>query len=195
MFLYHLDSVTGDSHARSKENPMFKILKSPAFIISIVTLLLVAAPIASAKDNNGVPSDLDQIKALLQQVLTAVTPTPPPAPQNKTRLLFAFVTNQLGLDTGLVVANTGLDSTGTIGIAGTATIYFFPASGPAIPPFVTPVIPVGGQYVTTVSTLKPGFQGYIEVVTEFPFAHGYGLLSDLGLRNFTANIPALVLPL
>jgi len=172
---------------------MFKLLKSPAIIISIVSLLLLSSPIASA--NNGVPSDLDQIKALLQQVLTAVTPPPPPVAQNKTRLLFAFVTNQAGFDTGLVVANTGLDSTGTIGIAGTATIYFFPSSGPAVPPFTTPVIPLGGQYVNTLSILKPGFQGYIEVVTQFPFAHGYGLLSDVGIRNFAANIPALVLPL
>jgi hypothetical protein len=33
------------------------------------------------------------------------------------------------------------------------------------------------------------------VVCEFPFAHGYGFLSDVGARNLAANIPALVLPL
>jgi hypothetical protein len=174
---------------------MFEISKLRTFIISIVSLLLLASPIASAKANNGVPSDLDQIKALLQQVLTALTPPPPPAPQNKTRLLFAFASSEPGFDTGIAISNTGLDSTGTIGIAGQATIYFFPASGPAVPAFVTPVIPVGGLYANQLSILRPNFRGYIEVVTEFPFAHGFGLFSDTGIRNFATTIPALVLPL
>jgi len=172
---------------------MFKSLKSPAIIISIITSLLLVSPMASA--NNGVPSDLDQIKALLQQVLTAVTP-PPPVVNNRTRLLFPFATNQAGFDTAIVISNTGADSTGTIGISGTATIYFFPASGgPAVPPVTTPSIPAGGQYTSLISTLKPGFQGYVEVVCEFPFAHGWGFFSDLGARNLGATIPALVLPL
>ena len=177
---------------------MLKPLKSSALII--VSLLLLVSPISSAfaggngNGNNGVPSDLDQIKALLNQVLAAVTP-PTPVAQNKTRLLFPFATNQVGFDTGIAISNTGADSTGTIGIAGTAMIYFFPSSGPAIPPVSTGSIAVGGQYTALISNLKPGFQGYVEVVCEFPFAHGWAFLSDVGARNLAATIPALVLPL
>jgi hypothetical protein len=179
---------------------MFKLLKLPTFIIGIVSLLFLASPIASAKannnnNNNGVPADLDQIKALLQQVLTAVAPPPPPVVNNKTRLLFPFVSNTAGFDTGISIANTGADSTGTIGISGTATIYFFPQGGGPVTSVSTGVIPVGGQYVNLASILKPNFQGYIEVVCEFPFAHGWGFLSDLGARNLAATVPALVLPL
>jgi len=45
-----------------------------------------------------------------------------------------------------------------------------------------------------ISSLAPGFQGYIEVVCDFPFGHGFGLFSDIGARNLAATIPALVLP-
>jgi hypothetical protein len=45
------------------------------------------------------------------------------------------------------------------------------------------------------SGLAPGFQGYIEVVCNFPFAHGFGFFSDVGARNLAATIPALILPL
>jgi hypothetical protein len=118
-----------------------------------------------------------------------------PPPVNKTRLLFPFATNQTGFDTAIAISNTGQDSTGTIGIAGTATIYFFPNSGAPIPPFTTPSIATGGQYLNLISVLAPGFQGYIEVVCNFPFGHGFGLVSDLGARNLAATIPALVLPI
>ena len=165
-------------------------------IATFLSLSFIASPMVLAKANdanNGVPAELDQIKALLTQVLGALTP-PTPVGQNKTRLLFPFATNQSGFDTGINISNTGADSTGTIGIAGTATIYFFPGSGAAIAPVVTPSIPVGGHYTTLISTIAPGFTGYIEVVCEFPFGHGFGFFSDLGARNLAATIPALVLP-
>src|SRR6266576_1376898 len=167
-------------------------------IVAVFGLSLTASPItfaaSTSKKTRGVPSQqLAEIKTLLTQVLDAVTPST--TAQNTTRLLFPFVSNTAGFDTGIVVSNTGLDSTGTIGIAGTATIRFFPNSGTAAAPVTTPIIPPGGQVVNLISTLAPGFQGYIEVVCNFPFAHGFGFLSDVGARNLAATIPALVLPL
>jgi hypothetical protein len=167
-------------------------------IVAVFGLSLTASPItfaaSTSKNKGGVtPQQLAQIEALLKQVLDAVTP--PTTAHNTTRLLFPFVSNTAGFDTGIVVSNAGLDSTGTVGIAGTATIFFFPNSGTAPAPFTTPNIPAGGQFVNVISALAPGFQGYIEVVCNFPFAHGFGLFSDVGARNLAATIPALVLPL
>ena len=121
------------------------------------------------------------------------TPTPTPSAQNETRLLFPFATSTNGFDTGIIISNTGKDSTGTIGVSGTATIYFFGDGAPAS--FTTPSIAPGGSYANVMSSLAPGFQGYVEVVCNFPFAHGWGFLSDVGARNLAATIPALVLPI
>lgn len=114
---------------------------------------------------------------------------------SKTRLLFPFATNQAGFDTGISIANTAADSSGgfTNGRAGTATLYFFGVNAPPAP-VVSPSIGVGATYSTSLSTSAPGFQGYVEVVCDFPYAHGYGILSDLGATKLAANIPALILP-
>src|SRR5438128_1785355 len=124
----------------------------------------MASPMAFAASgaNNGVPGDLDQIKALVTQVLNLLKPPPPPPPvaQNKTRLLFPFVTNIQGFDTAIAVSNTGVDSTGTVGISGTATIYFFGPGAPA--PVTTGTIAAGTTYTTLISLTAPGYNGYIE---------------------------------
>jgi hypothetical protein len=176
---------------------MFNRSVAVRVLIGVFSLSLIASPItfAASGANNGVPGELDQIKTLLTQVLTLLTPPPPPPPvaQNKTRLLYPFVTNVQGFDTGIAVSNTGVDSTGTVGISGTATIYFFGINAPA--PVSTGVIAAGTTYTTLVSLIAPGYNGYVEVVCNFPFAHGFGFLSDLGARNLAATIPALVLPL
>ena len=124
----------------------------------------------------------------------AQNPTPSPPPQNKTRLLFPFASNINGFDTAIVISNTGKDSTGTIGVSGTATIYFFGSGAPAAP-VTTPNIAPGTQFTDLISTIAPGFQGYVEVVCNFPLAHGWGFFSDLGARNLAASVPALVPPL
>ena len=170
---------------------MFNRSVAVKVLIGVFILSLIASPItfAASGANNGVPGELDQIKTLLTQVLTLLTPPPPPPPvaQNKTRLLYPFVTNIIA------VSNTGVDSTGTVGISGTATIHFFGLNAPA--PVSTGVIAAGTTYTTLVSVIAPGYNGYVEVVCNFPFAHGFGFLSDLGARNLATTIPALVLPL
>jgi hypothetical protein len=127
----------------------------------------------------------------------------------QTRLLFPFVTDQAGFDTGITVSNTGLDSTGQVGVAGKCTIHYFgqvaaggPASAPA-PQTTNAAIPPGGQLVFLLSsgggfgiTGAPNFQGYLEIVCGFPYAHGYGLVTDgpIGTARIGSSIPVLVLP-
>ena len=179
----------------------------PVRLVAILfAVSLVVIPSLSAAADNSVPTRLAKIEALLQQIADDVA-LPPPVPQTQTRLLFPFVTNQAGFDTGISIANTGLDSTGTIGQAGKVTIHYYGtvagSPGPFAPQTTTADILPGASVVFVVSTGGgngitglPGFQGYIEVVCDFPFAHGFSLITDgpIGAARVGTTGPALVLP-
>jgi hypothetical protein len=112
-----------------------------------------------------------------------------------TRLLFPFVSNQAGYDTGIVIANTTSDPFGTAATNGNATIYFFGPTAPTTNPYTTPTIAAGSVYTVQLSLLASGYQGYLIVVCNFPMAHGYGdLLSGTGSSSTSTMTPALVLP-
>ena len=87
-----------------------------------------------------------------------------------TTLLFPFVTNQLGFNTGLVLTNASKE-------AGSCTIGY---SGPDAPDDMMTPEPVAGgaQWVDLVSTIAPGFQGYITASCEFRNAHGFAFITD-----------------
>ena len=104
----------------------------------------------------------------------------------KTYLLFPFVTNQAGFDTGISIANTGKDPSGNSGLDGTIVLSYYGASAPAAD-FTTPIVTQGNAYVNTASILAPSFQGYIIASCNFPFAHGFTFISDLGARNFATS--------
>lgn len=168
-----------------------------------LALCVVMVTVTSAQ-GNGIPERLSRIETLLGQILESIM-SEPPAVENTTRLLFPFVSNQAGFDTGVSVSNTGLDSSGTVGKSGTCTVRYYGqvAGGGAVPAPQTTnaAIPVGGQLVFLLSgggtfgiAGAPGFQGYIEIDCAFPFAHGFGFLSDAGARSLATTIPVLVLP-
>ena len=87
-----------------------------------------------------------------------------------TTLLFPFVTNQLGFNTGLVITNA---SDGK----GSCTIGY---SGPDAPDdMMTPESVEGGaQWVDLLSTIAPEFQGYITATCEFRNAYGFAFITD-----------------
>lgn len=131
----------------------------------------------------------------------------PPAPPPLTRLLATFVSAQAGFDTGVSVANTGRDHTGDVGQPGRCTIYYFGSvagGGAAPPPQTTNAdIPPGGQLTFVLSsgggfgiTGTPGFQGYLEIVCAFDFAHGFAFMTDgpIGQAKVAASPPVIVLP-
>ena len=167
-----------------------------------LALCLIMVTVTSAQ-GNGIPERLSRIETLLGQIVEFVMPAPP-AIENTTRLLFPYVTNQAGFDTGISVSNTGLDSSGIVGKGGTCTVRYYgqTTGGGAAPAAQTTnaPIPPGGQLVFLLSgggglgiAGTPGFQGYIEVDCAFPFAHGFGFLSDIGARSLATTIPAIVL--
>jgi hypothetical protein len=111
----------------------------------------------------------------------------------RTILLYPFVTNQAGFDTGLAIANTSTDPFGTGPQAGACTLNWY--SGAASPPpTTTPSIASGTVYATLTSVTVPGFQGYMIAVCTFQYAHGFAFISDLGARNLAMGYLALVIP-
>jgi hypothetical protein len=109
----------------------------------------------------------------------------------QTDLLFPFVTNINGFDTGLAIANTTTDPFGTSAQAGSCTLNFYGSGAPS--PVTTASVASGTVYANTASTIAPGFQGYMIAVCNFQYAHGFAFVSDVGARNLAMGYLALVL--
>ena len=117
----------------------------------------------------------------------------------RTTLLFQFLTNQAGFDTGLSVSNSSRDTLGTQPQTGRCTGTFFPTPFNAttqaqFPPLISPVLQAGEQWTFTVSSQRPNFQGYMMATCEFQFAHGYAFISDFGSTKLAQGYQALVVP-
>jgi hypothetical protein len=110
----------------------------------------------------------------------------------RTVLLFPFVTNQAGFDTGLAISNTSTDPFGTTPQAGTCGLNWYGAAAPAV--FTTPKVASATTWANLASGLAPGFQGYMIAVCNFQFAHGFAFISDVGARNLAMGYLALVIP-
>jgi len=121
----------------------------------------------------------------------------------RTNLLFPFVTNQAGFDTGIVISNTSSDPFGTVPQRGVCKLNYYggTAGGGAAPGVQTSgVVTEGQQLVLTVSnggnlgiTATPGFQGYIIAQCDFQYAHGFAFISDLGASRVAEGFLAIVL--
>lgn len=128
----------------------------------------------------------------------------------RTNLLFPFVTNQAGFDTGIAISNTSMAPTGFTGSqqSGACTINFYgqtTGGGQAPSAQTSASIPAGGQLVFTLSagggvlgsssSINPaaGFQGYIIAQCNFQFAHGFAFVSDLSATKLAEGYLALVL--
>jgi hypothetical protein len=101
--------------------------------------------------------------------------------QCTTSLLFPFVTNQLGFDTGLAIANTSSDPFGSNGAtaqAGTCTISFYGSGAPSPSSVTTPTVPSGTVYAAVLSGIGAGFQGYLIAQCNFQYAHGFAFVTD-----------------
>lgn len=108
-------------------------------------------------------------------------------------LLYPFITNQAGFDTGIAIANTSTDPFGTGPQAGSCALNWYMGAGsPA--PTNTGSIASGTVYTTLASTTVPNFQGYMIAVCQFQFAHGFAFISDLGARNLAMGYLAVVIP-
>ena len=120
----------------------------------------------------------------------------------RTILLYPYVTNQAGFDTGIAIANTSQDpfTTGsnvTGAQAGSCRLTWYggttaaPTTAPG--PSDTGSIAAGTVYVNTAQGLVPNFQGYMFAVCNFQYAHGFAFVSDVGARNLAMGYLAVVI--
>jgi hypothetical protein len=110
----------------------------------------------------------------------------------RTILLYPYVTNIQGFDTGLAIANTTTDPFGTGAQSGSCDLNWYqgtnnPAKG------TSGTIASGTIYTTLASTAVPGFNGYMIAVCNFQFAHGFAFVSDVGARNLAMGYLAVVI--
>ena len=108
-------------------------------------------------------------------------------------LLFPFVTNQSGFDTGVAIANTSLDPFGTATQAGTVKLFYYGATtggGAAPAPQTSQTVVAGNELIFTLSNggnlgvaATPGFQGYIIATANFQYCHAFAFISDLGAQK------------
>jgi len=120
-----------------------------------------------------------------------------------TNLLFPFLTNQAGFDSGIAIANSSTDPFGTTSQAGPCKLNYYGEStgGGAAPAAQTSaVVPAGKTLMATLSTggnygiaATPGFQGYMIAQCRFQYAHGLAFISDVGANRVAEAYTALIL--
>ncbi len=123
-----------------------------------------------------------------------------------TNLLFPFVTNQAGFDTGIAIVNTSRDPFSSNNAnEGTCTIRYYGklADGSALTKTSeTSSVVAAGEYLAfSISgasndskvTGNPGFQGYVIAQCNFSYGHGYAFISDFGAQKLAHGYLALVL--
>ena len=113
----------------------------------------------------------------------------------RTNLLFTWVLNFAGLDTGIAISNTSLDPYGTVTQAGTCAVNLYPTdkttnngvnAGGAVT-VTTQSIAAGSVWRSTLSgqTAWAGLAGYIIAVCNFQYGHGFAFITD----NFGVGSP------
>ena len=118
-------------------------------------------------------------------------------------MLYPYITNQAGFDTGLTIANTSQDSytyrqqrhaaqSGSCKL----TYYGGTTAAPTTPPAPSDTgnIAAGTVWANTLQTIAPNFQGYMFAVCNFQYAHGFAFISDVGARNLAMGYLALIIP-
>lgn len=182
---------------------VYEILYTDPFNIERMTVP-VAVAFAAAAGNNlpapGVQSTITASFAPLSTVGTASDTAPIPrfapgsTPLNSflinkcsCNVLFPFVTNQQGFDTGVAIANTSQDPFGTTPQAGSVTLNYYNGGTPPPAQTTNATVP-GGQILTfTLSgggnfgiAATPGFQGYIIAQAQFQYCHAFAYVSAQG---------------
>jgi len=127
-------------------------------------------------------------------------------------LLFPFVTNQSGFDTGIAIANTTVDPFNTLAQTGTVTLNYYgntPGTTAPVAQYISQAaVPAGQELVFTLSNgggipggstpsvivpATAGFQGYIIATANFQYCHGFAFISDVGAQKLAEGYLAISL--
>ncbi len=188
---------------------VYEVLFADAFTQERIDLPVSVAYVANPSNNlptPGVQSGVTVSFAPLSTVGTASDSAPiprfvpSPGPRNtfivqkcNCNMLFPFVSNQIGFDTGIAIANTSLDTGTGLGATpqqGVITLnYYCGQTGCTSPPAQTTnaPLPAGQQLTFTLSggggygiAATPGFQGYIIAQAQFQWCHAFAYISAQG---------------
>jgi len=120
-----------------------------------------------------------------------------------TNILFPFLTNQVGFDSGVAIANTSTDPFGTVPQSGACKMNYYgeTTGGGAAPAAQTSaVIPSGKTLTATLSSggnygvaATPGFQGYVIAQCAFQYGHGFAFISDVGANRVSEAYLGLIM--
>ena len=88
-----------------------------------------------------------------------------------TTLLFPFVTNKHGFNTGLAITNASEGS-------GSCTLEYSGSDAPG--DMTSQPVAGGAQWLNLVSSIAPEFQGYVTASCEFRDAHGFAFITGGG---------------
>jgi len=123
----------------------------------------------------------------------------------RTNLLFPYVTNQGGFDTGLVISNTSADKFGTVPQNGSCALEYYgntDGTGAAPGGYSTETIAAGTQLIGSVGLggnlglqATKGFGGYIIARCNFQYAHGFAYLFKYTGVSFDGTMGYLALVL
>jgi hypothetical protein len=182
---------------------VYEILFTDPFNTERLTVPIAIAFAANAGNNlpqPGVQSTISTGFAPLSNVGTASDTAPIPrfapgqTPLNdfvinkcSCNILFPFVTNQQGFDTGVAIANTSVDPFGTTPQAGLVTLNYYSGGTPPPAQTTNATVPGGQQLLFTLSgggnfgiAATPGFQGYIIATAQFQYCHAFAYVSAQG---------------
>lgn len=121
----------------------------------------------------------------------------------RTNLLFPFVANIAGFDTGIAISNTSADPYGTAPQSGDCRLFGWEATtGAAVgatPPFATLTAVASGATASILlsGTDFAGGSGYVIAICDFQFAHGFAFITDnfgVGAPNTAQGYLALIIP-
>lgn len=190
-------------------------------LFGATTLQVWYLPLSNAATQSTVHTGSQQVPRFVPSIKTTEGFT---VTRCRTLLLFPYVTNRNGFNTGIAIANTSRDDNpGPFAVGGGAqpqtgpcTLYTYGGNnGPANPVAQAPVesnvnVPAGGLYLMTLQTggvvkgpagsdvgpigAAAGFEGYIIASCEFQYAHGYAFISDTAVQRVAQGYLALIIP-
>jgi len=116
----------------------------------------------------------------------------------QTTLLFPYVTNVTGYETGMAISNTSADPFGTAAASGSCDVYFYGANGTSGSiPFKdgsnNSTIGAGQMIANTATGLGlTNFNGYSIAVCGFQFAHGFAFVQNRAQTLGMGYLPLVI---
>jgi hypothetical protein len=166
---------------------------SSAAAVTSVSSSLVTASVGLVGVSTGYPQYAASTPATISPASTFVAPNQGLLSACSTTLLFPYITNLSGFDTGVSIANasTGV-GTGVTPSSGSCNVSFYGTAAPTTA-YSTGTISTAGSATFAASTVAPGFSGYAVATCGFLSAHGYAFVFTQGLGGLAADYLAPVL--